>query len=176
MARSAQPDSPRRSALEYDLRIVSGGQTGADRSALDWARARCVPHGGWCPQGRLAEDGAIASHYPLNETPSPAYLQRTEWNVRDSCGTVVFSVSRTLSGGSLATVMFAQQHQRPCLHLVDEESVEQAAARLRAFIREHRIQVLNVAGSSAAKEPAVGHFVRKTLDEAFIKRGKESMA
>lgn len=65
------------------IRIVSGGQTGADRAALDWAIANNVPHGGWCPKGRKAEDGAIPAHYALKETPSASYLQRTEWNMRD---------------------------------------------------------------------------------------------
>ena len=74
-------------------RIVSGGQTGADRAALDWAIARRIPHGGWCPQGRKAEDGVIEAKYHLTETPSADYIQRTEWNVRDSNGTVVFSIA-----------------------------------------------------------------------------------
>jgi hypothetical protein len=88
--------------------IVSGGQTGADRAALDWALARGVECGGWCPKGRKAEDGPIDPKYRLKETPSAAYLQRTEWNVRDSDGTVLFSIEPTLTGGSLKTVDFAR--------------------------------------------------------------------
>jgi putative molybdenum carrier protein len=80
------------------IKIVSGGQTGADRAALDWALARGVPCGGWCPKGRKAEDGPIDLKYPLKETPSSSYLQRTEWNVRDSDATVVFSIEPTLTG------------------------------------------------------------------------------
>jgi len=71
-------------------RIVSGGQTGADRAALDWAIAHGIPHGGWCPKGRKAEDGMSQAKYELIETPSTDYVQRTELNVRDSDGTVVF--------------------------------------------------------------------------------------
>lgn len=78
-------------------RIISGGQTGADRAALDFAIAHDIPHGGWCPSGRLAEDGRIPSRYQLRETPSPDYAQRTEWNVRDSDGTVIFSSEDTLT-------------------------------------------------------------------------------
>jgi len=74
------------------LKIVSGGQTGADRAALDWAIRNGVPCGGWCPKGRRAEDGAIEAKYPLKESSSRSYLQRTEWNVGDSDGTVVFSL------------------------------------------------------------------------------------
>jgi hypothetical protein len=69
-------------------KIVSGGQTGADRAALDWALSHQLPCGGWCPKGRKAEDGPIEAKYPLKESPSASYLQRTEWNVRDSDATV----------------------------------------------------------------------------------------
>ena len=77
------------------IKIVSGGQTGADRAALDWALRHNVECGGWCPKGRKAEDGPIDPKYPLKETPSAAYLQRTEWNVRDSDATVLFSIEPT---------------------------------------------------------------------------------
>lgn len=88
-------------------KIISGGQTGADRAALDWAIENNVPHGGWCPKGRRAEDGLIDAKYQLKETPSSHYPQRTEWNVRDSYGTVIFSLAERLSGGSLKTLEFA---------------------------------------------------------------------
>src|SRR5262245_48879825 len=73
-------------------RIVSGAQTGADRAALDFAIKHDIRHGGWCPKGRRAEDGQIPERYALEETPSTNYLQRTEWNVRDSDATVIISV------------------------------------------------------------------------------------
>jgi len=103
--------------LPAGLKIVSGGQTGADQAALDWAMKRGVPHGGWCPKGRRAEDGPIGGRYQLKETPSSNYLQRTEWNARDSDGTVVFSVAEVLTGGSKKTVDLARKHGRPVLHL-----------------------------------------------------------
>ena len=86
------------------LKIVSGGQTGADRAALDWAINNGVLYGGWCPKGRTAEDGPIDSGYQLQESHSSNYLQRTEWNVRDSDGTVIFSVGKRLSGNSFETL------------------------------------------------------------------------
>ena len=98
-------------------KIVSGGQTGADRAALDWALAHNVPYGGWCPKGRKAEDGPIDAKYPLKETPSASYIQRTEWNVRDSDATVLFSLNRVLSSGSKKTLEFARHHRKPHLHL-----------------------------------------------------------
>ena len=98
-------------------RIVSGGQTGADRAALDWALSHNLPCGGWCPKGRKAEDGTIDPKYPLKESSSASYLQRTEWNVRDSDATVLFSIAPSLGGGSKKTVEFAKKHNKPCLHL-----------------------------------------------------------
>lgn len=74
-----------------ELKIVSGGQTGVDRAALDVALELGLPCGGWCPKGRKAEDGVIHSRYPLKETPSEEYNERTTWNVRDSDGTLIVS-------------------------------------------------------------------------------------
>ena len=74
--------------MEVPTKLISGAQTGADRAALDWAIFRDVPHGGWCPKGRKAEDGKIPPQYQLTETPSASYMQRTEWNVR-ACTVVV---------------------------------------------------------------------------------------
>src|ERR1700756_2207050 len=93
------------------IKIVSGGQTGADRAALDWARKHNLPCGGWCPKGWKAEDGPINCKYPLKETPSASYLQRTEWNVRDSDATVLFSIQPTLTGGSKRTMEFVREAQ-----------------------------------------------------------------
>ena len=151
---------------EY-FKIVSGGQTGADRAALDWAIARGLPHGGWCPRGRRAEDGKIARRYRLVETPSESYIQRTEWNVRDSDGTVILSLSRTLTGGSSKTAEIAGQRGKPWLHLPRDASAGDAGERLRRFVRQHGIRVLNVAGPRASAEPDIGAFVRATLDLAF---------
>jgi hypothetical protein len=82
----------------YIQKIVSGGQTGADRAALDYAIAIGIPHGGWCPKGRKAEDGPIDRRYALAETPRADCLQRTEWNVRDTDGTVIFTVGAKAPG------------------------------------------------------------------------------
>jgi hypothetical protein len=149
-------------------KIVSGGQTGVDRAALDWAIDRGLPHGGWCPRGRLAEDGPIAERYRLTETPSDAYLQRTEWNVRDSDGTVILSLGAELGGGSLRTAELAREHGRPGLHLSRaRDGVEGAAARLREFVDQYGIRVLNVAGPRASGERGVGEFAREVLERAL---------
>ena len=150
------------------ITTVSGGQTGADRAALDWAIDHGVPHGGWCPHGRLAEDGVIDARYVLTETPDEHYSQRTEWNVRDSDGTVIFSLSSGLTGGSKVTAEFARQYGKPCLHLSRSGDHADAGERLRRFVREHGIRVLNVAGPRASNEPEVGDFVKETLTAAFV--------
>ncbi|MEI9998888.1 MAG: putative molybdenum carrier protein [Verrucomicrobiota bacterium] len=146
--------------------IVSGGQTGADRAALDWALRRGVPHGGWCPRGRLAEDGPLAPLYLLRETPSADYAQRTEWNVRDSGGTVIFSLALMLSGGSKTTAEWARHYGRPLLHLARAAGGDPAET-LRRFVREHAVARLNEAGPRASHEPAVGAFVARVLEAAF---------
>jgi hypothetical protein len=151
---------------EY-FKVVSGGQTGADRAALDWAIDRGLPHGGWCPRGRRAEDGRIADRYRLTETPSDDYLQRTEWNVRDADGTVIVSLSPTLSGGSKKTAELAERHGKPWLHVARDASAGDPGERLRRFVREHGIRVLNVAGPRASTEPGIGPFVTATLTLAF---------
>src|SRR3954463_11720603 len=98
-------------------KLISGGQTGADRAALDWAISHGIEHGGRCPKGRLAEDGPIPLRYQLIETPTESYEERTEWNVRDSDGTVIFTIAEQLSGGSLLTLEMAIKHHKPHLHL-----------------------------------------------------------
>ena len=144
-------------------KIISGGQTGADRAALDFAIERGIPHGGWCPRGRIAEDGILDPRYRLTETPGSDTAQRTEWNVRDSDGTVVFSIATALVGGSKQTVEFAIQHARPCLHLSRERDGDAAARKLSDFIAMHRIKILNVAGPRQSEESQAGSFVVGTL-------------
>lgn len=147
-------------------KIVSGGQTGADRAGLDWALAHSLPIGGWCPRGRRAEDGAVPDRYSLEETPSEDYAERTLWNVRDSDGTAIFTIDRALSGGSRLTAEEAARLGKPWIHLVQGAGCP--AERLRAFLDEHRIRVLNVAGSRASREPGVSRFVWLTLEEAVF--------
>src|SRR5947199_9268484 len=98
--------------------IVSGGQTGVDRAALDVALELGIPCRGWCPKGRLAEDGPIPERYPLEETTLPVYPQRTEWNVRDSDGTLVLTIGTALApggSGTALTIQLARRQKRPDL-------------------------------------------------------------
>lgn len=141
-------------------KLVSGGQTGADIAALDVALNHGFPHGGWCPKGRRSLEGPIPAQYQLVETPSESYLQRTEWNVRDTDGTVVFTLAAEATGGSLKTIGFAKKHRKPCLHIPrDGGGLFFPAAQLREFVREHGIKVLNVAGSRESKELGIHDWV-----------------
>lgn len=127
-------------------RIVSGGQTGVDRGALDAALALGFPCGGWCPAGRKAEDGAIPPRYPVAELASADYAARTRQNVLDSDATLIIHFGE-LSGGTLNTLRLCESLGKPFL-LVDGNalSATQAAASAAAFVEERQIRVLNVAG------------------------------
>ncbi len=131
-------------------RIVSGGQSGVDRAALDVALELGVPCGGWCPKGRLAEDGRIPERYPLAETPSEEYPQRTEWNVRDSDATLIL-FRGALKGGSALTARLAQSYGRPC-RTVDLDLGPDAGA-IREWVERQAVRTLNVAGPRASDSP-----------------------
>jgi hypothetical protein len=151
------------------LTIVSGGQTGADRAGLDFAIYNNIPHRGWCPKGRKAEDGVIPMTYLLQETPSADYLQRTEWNARDSDGTILFTLGKTLTGGSKRTAEFASKHGKPLLHVYPGKSYN-IPLEILNFINNNGIRVLNVAGTRGSKEPEVYRFALELLKEALAPR------
>jgi hypothetical protein len=143
-------------------RIVSGGQTGADRAALDWAIAHGVPHGGWCPAGRVAEGGVIPPRYELTEMPDGGgYRQRTKANVRDSDATLIVSMAPELTGGSRETMLFAQRLAKPWLHL--HPGMDWRSA-LQTWIDATAISTLNVAGPRASDAPDIGSFTVEVLD------------
>jgi len=148
-------------------KIISGGQTGADRAALDVAIQKGIPRGGWCPKGRLAEDGTIPWGYTLNETPSSDYEQRTEWNVRDSDATVIFSIGAELNGGSILTKEFTMQYGKPCIHISQQRDGESGSEKLSAFLRDRQITCLNVAGPRTSEEPGIGGYVTETLSKVI---------
>lgn len=131
-------------------RIVSGGQTGVDRGALDAALALGFPCGGWCPQGRAAEDDVIPEGYPLTEAPRPGNRERTARNVIDSDGTLIL-YHGAVTGGTQETLELCLALRRP-YHLVDAAAVrhEEAARQAAAFVRERGVRALNVAGPRAS--------------------------
>lgn len=133
-------------------RIISGGQAGVDRAALDVALELSIPCGGWCPKGRRAEDGRIPDRYPLQKTPSRGYRQRTERNVRDSDGTLVLHAGKVGRGTAL-TIRLAEKLGKP-LMVVDQMGEFDQGGTSR-WIRDHCIRVLNVAGPRASQGGSV---------------------
>jgi hypothetical protein len=147
-------------------RIVSGGQTGVDRAALDVALALGIECGGWCPRGRRAEDGTIPERYPLREAPSPRYEERTEWNVRDSDGTLVLTRGEP-TGGTALTRDLALRSGRP-LHTADLDA-EATTSAARAWIERNRIDVLNVAGPRETGAPGIYAAAKAFLEELLAR-------
>jgi hypothetical protein len=149
------------------IRIVSGGQTGVDRAALDFAIAHGLEHGGWCPRGRTAEDGTIAARYQLKETESADHAQRTEHNVRDSDATLVITRNSNLSGGTLFTRRCAENYRKPLLIIREGDDPAQSSAALRKFLKEQRVNILNIAGPRESQAPGLSSFVHNLLALAF---------
>ena len=148
-------------------RIISGGQTGADRAALDFAIKMDLLHGGWVPKGRLTEDGPLPEKYQLQEMPTTSYPKRTEKNVIDSDGTLIIAHGK-LTGGSRLTKEFAENQKKPCLHIDLNREVEyEAAVHIDDWAQEHGIEVLNVAGPQASKDPKIYLKVLKVLDIVY---------
>lgn len=158
-------------------KIISGGQTGADRAALDAALEAGFPCGGYCPKGRKAEDGVIDDSYPLDEIDG-GYAQRTLMNVQAADATVVF-YSTELTGGTLQTVNDCQLEMKPCLE-IDITRLDDHAAMLALvdFLRSRKVRVLNVAGPRASGSPVIYSRVRNVmrgliaLQQAKVEEGK----
>ncbi len=125
------------------LTIVSGGQTGVDRAALDVAIARKIPHEGWCPKGRKAEDGIIQYFYNLKETETEDYEQRTKLNVRDSDGTLIILRGKAI-GGTFLTIQEAEKLKKPLF--VYDFNAETSVSKVVAWVKENKIKKLNIAG------------------------------
>ncbi len=129
------------------VKIISGGQTGVDRAALDVALKHGIECGGWCPAGRLDELGRIPDQYPVQELAVGGFRERTLQNVKNSDGTVIVYPGK-LGGGTEQTVRFCIELQRPH-ELIDASKVsaQDAATLIAGFVRKHKIDILNVAGS-----------------------------
>jgi hypothetical protein len=148
-------------------KVVSGGQTGVDRAGLDAAMEVGIAVGGYCPKGRLAEDGTVPERYPLLELASERYVNRTEKNVIESDGTLVLNRGR-LSDGTKATVDFAVQHGKP--HLVVQLDAAPSVEDSRIWIAEHSISIMNVAGPRESKHPGIYLQALDYLRRLFVVR------
>jgi hypothetical protein len=141
---------------------MSGGQTGVDRAALDVAIALGIPHGGWCPQGRRAEDGVIPTDYALVEHASADYAARTEANVADADATLILARG-PLAGGTALTRDFARRLQKPFLIVDLGTGPDPKGAR--EWLAGHAVDVLNVAGPRESQRPGIGDEARAFLHE-----------
>ncbi len=152
-----------RALPEGKMKIVSGGQTGVDRAALDAAMESGVETGGWCPKGRIAEDGIIPAKYPVQELARAGYKVRTKQNVVDSDGTVIIYFG-TLSGGTEQTLLFCIREKKPYVLIDGEEfKIESAVKKIKGFVDHNSISVLNAAGPRASKEPRAYGYTKEVL-------------
>src|SRR5262245_13719317 len=147
------------------MRIISGGQTGADRGALDAAIELGIEHGGACPRGRRAEDGVIPARYQLRELASPAYDARTEQNVRDADATLLVTRGAP-TGGSALTASLARARGKPLLH-VDLDRDGDHARTIRDWIAANHVAILNVAGPRESGCPGIADAVRALVIETL---------
>jgi hypothetical protein len=150
-------------------KIISGGQTGADRGGLEAAIALNIPHGGYCPKGRLAEDGCVPHRYSLIELSTRDYPTRTLWNIAKSDGTLVFVSSLKEAGpGSRLTIATALKVRKPCRTIELEQGLEAAVRRVRGWFRLcGTVKTVNVAGSRESTTPGIEVAVRDLLVEVL---------
>jgi hypothetical protein len=149
--------------MPLGFKVISGGQSGADQAGLDWAIAHGLPHGGWCPKGRRSEDGPIGIQYQLKETPDSNYLQRTEWNVRDSDATLIFTLTDKLDGGSKRTFELADKLGKPRRHVYPRVQPKHIAS----FLERHNVKIVNVAGKRESSAPGIAKWVAEMLEQAI---------
>jgi hypothetical protein len=151
--------------------MISGGQTGVDRAALDVARALGLERGGFCPKGRRAEDGRIPARYPLRETDSRAYAERTRRNVRTADATLVLTgqaCTQVPVGGTALTLRAAHEAGTPCRHVRLPATNEQVAA-VRRWLANGDVRTLNVAGPRASEEDGIYDTARVFLEQMLGK-------
>lgn len=149
-------------------KIISGGQTGADRAAFDFALEKGIEIGGFVPKNRMAEDGEISAKYPnLLETRAKNPAKRTELNVKYSDATLILSHGK-LTGGSKKTLQLAEKWQKPFLHIdFCEMSLEEAVLKVRNWLESINCQELNIAGARASKDSKIYGKTKEFLEKLF---------
>lgn len=160
----------RKGSIFENITIYSGGQTGVDRAALEFAIEAGIPHAGWCPRGRTAEDGVIPSKFNLRETTSPDPAVRTRLNILDTDAILIITEGIVESPGTKLTLWFATLLNRPVLVIdrTESSSEEPSAQRLQKWLFDHpEIQTLNIAGPRASECPEIGDFSRRIFELTF---------
>jgi hypothetical protein len=160
----------KREIFSHIEKIVSGGQTGVDRAALDVAFELGIPSGGWCPKGRKAEDGPVDIRYPLKETNSANYRIRTEKNVRESDGTLIFTWREPKRGTAL-TIKFAQKYKKP--YLVVDLSEGGDPESVGRWGEVNKVKVLNIAGLRESELPGIYLRTVQFLQEVFDEKKRQ---
>ncbi len=156
------------------IEVRSGGQTGVDRGALEAVLAlpesAGIGAGGWCPRGRLAEDGVLDARFPLVETPAAEPAQRTEWNIRDADATLILHRGE-LAGGTALTAQVASRLGRPLLQIDLNQTDLNALAtvdEIRAWLRNQGVRVLNVAGPRESQCPGITAQSRQLMQRLLM--------
>jgi len=144
-------------------KIISGGQVGADRGGLDWAVENGLEVGGWCPKGRIANDGVIPSKYPLRETSSSSYPSRTRKNIEEADATVIFT-NLPMGRGSALTERICRELKKPYIAVTTDHTIMEATCRLLGLLRGYDVKVLNVAGS---RDEAYYRWAKRILGHAW---------
>ncbi len=153
--------------MNLPKKIISGGQTGVDRAALDVARELKIPCGGWCPKGRKAEDGVIDAIYPLQETPSENYSQRTEWNVRDADGLLILNTG-DLAGGTALAVAYAKKYSKPYFLIDLTETLNKKT--FQQWLQKNNIAILSVGGPRESHKPGFIYAKAKMIFKNLLER------
>ncbi len=151
-------------------KIISGGQTGVDQGALDFALGMGLECGGWCPPGRQCETGRIPEKYPLKEVETVDYNERTRRNVLEADATLVITSGGRMEPGTRLTLEWARSHNRPCFHLdlKDPDEPERALlSEAKIWLESIAIKVLNVAGNRESTVPGIGRITVLILETLF---------
>jgi len=147
------------------LKIISGGQTGVDRAALDFALTHGIHCGGYCPKGRKSEDGTIPEKYPLTETQSDNYPERTELNVKTGDGTLIL-IAGDPDRGTQLTIDLCKRYNKPCL--VIDLNDEKDRVDIKLWIEKNKIGTMNIAGNRESISPGIQEKAYRFLLMIFV--------
>lgn len=152
--------------MALKLVLISGSQTGVERSALAWAVKHEIPHGGWCPTGLLTSEEAPDPEFKLKEAESEDLIETIGLNVRDADATLVFTLAAKATGPAQKAVSAAKKQKKPVLHV--HRGILGVSEKIVAFLDKHYIRRLHVTGLSETDEPGLGDWATMELEKAKI--------